>query len=145
MRGRAGRPRSLTKRRSDITTFESIKLRTVRLPQGAMEYREAGAGAPVVLLHGLLVSGSLWRAVVPRLERDFRVIVPELPLGCHRLPMPPGVPLAPPDVARLVADLLVALDLSDVTLVGNDTGGAIAQLVAANHPERNRAARAHAL
>jgi pimeloyl-ACP methyl ester carboxylesterase len=109
---------------------------TISLPAGQVEYQEAGAGRPIVLLHGLLVDGSLWRAVVPLLARDHRVIVPELPLGCHRLPLAPDAPLAPPDVARLVADLLAALDLDDVTLVGNDTGGAIAQLVAAGHPER---------
>src|SRR4051812_4368009 len=120
-----------------MTAFEHLERRTVRLPQDvAIEYREAGSGAPIVLLHGLLVDGSLWRAVVPRLEPDFRVVVPELPFGCHRLPMRRDVPLAPPDVARLVADFLGALDLSDVTLVGNDTGGAIAQLVAAHHPDR---------
>jgi pimeloyl-ACP methyl ester carboxylesterase len=109
---------------------------TVSLPAGQLEYRDVGAGPPVVLLHGLLVNGSLWDAVVPLLARDHRVIVPELPLGCHRLPLAPGAPLAPPDVARLVADFLAALDLEDVTLVGNDTGGAIAQLVATGHPER---------
>lgn len=108
----------------------------VSLPPGRVEYQDTGSGRPIVLLHGLLVNGSLWRSVVPLLARDHRVIVPELPLGCHRLPLAPGAPLAPPDVARLVADLLAALDLDDVTLVGNDTGGAIAQLVAAGHPER---------
>jgi pimeloyl-ACP methyl ester carboxylesterase len=119
-----------------VTTFEKIAPRKVALPQGTIEYREVGSGAPVVLLHGLLVSGSLWRAVVPLLEPQLRVIVPELPLGCHRLPLEPGVPLAPPDAGRLVADFLGALGLTDVTLVGNDTGGAISQLVAAHHPER---------
>jgi pimeloyl-ACP methyl ester carboxylesterase len=109
---------------------------TVSLPPGQVEYHDAGSGPPIVLLHGLLVNGSLWNAVVPLLSREHRVIVPELPLGCHRLPLAAGAPLAPPDVARLVADLLAALDLGDVTLVGNDTGGAIAQLVAAGHPER---------
>jgi pimeloyl-ACP methyl ester carboxylesterase len=109
---------------------------TVSLPPGEVEYQDTGAGAPIVLLHGLLVNGSLWNAVVPLLAREHRVIVPELPLGCHRVPLSPDAPLAPPDVARLVADLLAALDLDDVTLVGNDTGGAIAQLVAADHPER---------
>ena len=109
---------------------------TVSLPPGQVEYQDVGSGPTVVLLHGLLVDGSLWRAVVPLLARDHRVIVPELPLGCHRLPLKPDAPLAPPDVARLVADLLSALGLDDVTLVGNDTGGAIAQLVAAHHPER---------
>ncbi|HEY7076060.1 MAG TPA: alpha/beta fold hydrolase [Solirubrobacteraceae bacterium] len=110
--------------------------RTVDLPHGAVEYEDVGSGPSVVLLHGLLVDGSLWRDVVPLLARDARVVVPELPLGCHRLPLPADAPLAPPDVARLVAELLAALDLRDVTLVGNDTGGAIAQLVAAEHPER---------
>jgi pimeloyl-ACP methyl ester carboxylesterase len=109
---------------------------TVALPPGEVEYQDIGTGPPVVLLHGLLVDGSLWRSVVPLLARDHRVIVPELPLGCHRLPLRPDAPLAPPDVARLVAGLLAALDLDDVTLVGNDTGGALAQLVAAHHPDR---------
>ena len=118
------------------TIFEQLEPRSVKLPQGVVEYREAGAGPPVVLLHGLLVDGALWRHVVPLLAADFRVIVPELPLGCHRVPLENDVPLAPPDVARLVADLLAALDLHDITLVGNDTGGAISQLVVAEHPER---------
>jgi pimeloyl-ACP methyl ester carboxylesterase len=109
---------------------------TVALPPGEVEYQDVGTGPPVVLLHGLLVDGSLWRSVVPLLARDHRVIVPELPLGCHRLPLRPDAPLAPPDVARLIAGLLAALDLEDVTLVGNDTGGALAQLVAAHHPDR---------
>jgi pimeloyl-ACP methyl ester carboxylesterase len=109
---------------------------TISLPAGQVEYQDVGSGRPVVLLHGLLVDGSLWRAVVPLLARDHRVLVPELPFGCHRVPLPSDARLAPPDVARLVADLLDALHLDDVTLVGNDTGGAIAQLVAAHHPER---------
>src|SRR4051794_18015076 len=74
--------------------------RAVQLPQGTVEYREAGSGPPVVLLHGLLVDGTLWRDVVARLAPGFRVLVPELPFGCHRLPLAPGQPLAPPDVAR---------------------------------------------
>jgi pimeloyl-ACP methyl ester carboxylesterase len=117
-------------------TFEAVERRTVELPQGTIEYREAGAGPPIVLMHGLLAGGSLWRDVVPLLEPDFRVIVPELPLGSHRLPMRADVDLSPPGVARLVADFMAALDLRDVTLVGNDTGGAISQLVAVHHPDR---------
>jgi pimeloyl-ACP methyl ester carboxylesterase len=50
--------------------------------------------------------------------------------------MKPDADLTPPGVARILADFMAALDLQDVTLVGNDTGGAISQLVAANHPER---------
>jgi pimeloyl-ACP methyl ester carboxylesterase len=119
-----------------MTQFERTEPRRLDLEPGTIEYREVGAGPPIVLLHGLLVGGSLWRDVVRLLAPDFRVIVPELPLGCHRLPLRPDVDLAPPDVAQLVADFLAGLDLNDVTLVGNDTGGAISQLVSAHHPER---------
>ena len=87
-------------------------------------------------MHGLLVNGALWRKVTPPLASDFRCIVPDLPLGSHRVPMEAGADLSPPGVARLVSDFLAALDLDGVTLVGNDTGGAICQLVAAHHPER---------
>jgi len=50
--------------------------------------------------------------------------------------MPPNADLSPPGLARLIAELLVALDIERATLVGNDTGGAICQLVATRHPER---------
>ncbi|HEY0573387.1 MAG TPA: alpha/beta hydrolase [Pseudonocardia sp.] len=109
----------------------------VELTQGAVRYTDTGGRGPVVVLvHGLLVNGSLWRDVVGPVSRHARVVVPELPLGSHRLPMRPDADLSPPGLARLVADLLEALDLREVTLVGNDTGGAICQLVATRHPER---------
>jgi pimeloyl-ACP methyl ester carboxylesterase len=113
-----------------------LAMPTIDLPQAAIPYRDSGTGAPVVLLHGALVDGRLWRKVVPELEQAARVVVPDLPLGSHRTPVKPGADLTPPGLARLVADFLAALDLHDVTLVGNDTGGAIAQLVATRHPER---------
>jgi pimeloyl-ACP methyl ester carboxylesterase len=109
---------------------------TVTLPQGTIHYRESGEGPPIVFVHGLLVDGRLWRKVTPLLENDFRCIVPELPLGSHPQPMNPDADLSPPGLARIVAGFLEALDLEDVTLVANDTGGAISQITAANHPER---------
>jgi len=95
-----------------------------------------GSGRPVVLLHGLLVDHRLWRKVVPALGDGIEAIAPTLPLGAHPEPAPAGADLSPPGLARLIAELLDALDLRDVLLVGNDTGGALAQLVAAHHPER---------
>lgn len=95
-----------------------------------------GSGRPVVLLHGLLTDHRLWRKVVPALGPGLDVVVPTLPLGAHDLPAPAGADLSPPGLARLVAELLDALDLEDVLLAGNDTGGALAQLMAADHPER---------
>ncbi|GGZ56032.1 alpha/beta hydrolase [Streptomyces inusitatus] len=106
------------------------------LPQGAVHYREAGEGEPVVFLHGYLMDGRLWEPVVDRLTPGHRCVIPDLPLGSHRLPLDPGADLSLPGIARLVADLLTALDLRDVTLVGNDFGTAVAQIVAADHPER---------
>jgi pimeloyl-ACP methyl ester carboxylesterase len=111
-------------------------MKEVTLPQGTIHYRDTGSGPPVVFVHGLLVDGSLWRKVTRLLEGDARCIVPDLPLGSHRTPMNADAELSPANVARLVGDFLAALDLEDVTLVGNDTGGAISQLVALDHGER---------
>lgn len=111
--------------------------RSVRLSQGTIRYRDEGAGPPLVFVHGLLVTGGLWRAVVPALVgAGYRCIVPDWPLGSHGEAMRPDADLSPPGLARLIADFLAALALDDVTLVGNDTGGALCQLVATSHPER---------
>jgi pimeloyl-ACP methyl ester carboxylesterase len=110
--------------------------KTIVLRQGSIAYSEDGEGPPVVLLHGLLVNGSLWRKVVPKLSGEARVIVPELPLGSHETPMRPDADLSVDGVANLVADFLEALELEDVTLVGVDTGGALTQIVATERPER---------
>jgi pimeloyl-ACP methyl ester carboxylesterase len=112
------------------------ELHEVHLPAGTIRYRDTGDGAPIVFAHGLLVDGTLWRKVTPPLEGDFRCVVPDLPLGSHRVPMEPDADLSPPGLARILAEFIEALGLDDVTLVGNDTGGAIAQLVATRHPER---------
>jgi pimeloyl-ACP methyl ester carboxylesterase len=107
----------------------------VTLPQGRIRYRERGTGEPVVFVHGLLVNGDLWRKVVPLLD-GFRCIAPDLPLGSHEGPMSPEADLTPPGLARLIADFLEACDLEDVTLVANDTGGALSQILVTEHPER---------
>jgi pimeloyl-ACP methyl ester carboxylesterase len=107
-----------------------------KLSQGTISYRESGEGHPIVFAHGLLVDGQLWRKVTPLLEDQFRCIVPDLPLGSHRAPMARDADLSPAGLARILADFLEALDLRDVVLVANDTGGAISQITAANHPER---------
>jgi pimeloyl-ACP methyl ester carboxylesterase len=115
-------------------TFEQTPVQEARLPQGTIRYREMGTGDPILLVHGFMVNSLLWRKVVPRLSGDFRVIAPDWPMGSH--PVPLGADLAPPAFARIVADFMEALDLRDVTLVGNDTGGGMCQVVAVNHPER---------
>jgi len=108
----------------------------IQLTQGTVTYRDEGTGPAVVLIHGLLVDGHVWDPVVSALSGRARCVVPELPLGSHRIPMPAGADLTPPGIAALIAELMARLELHDVTLVANDTGGALAQLVVANHPER---------
>ena len=108
----------------------------ITLPQGTVRYSDSGSGDTIVLVHGLLVDGRLWRKVVPLLDRDFRVVVPDLPLGAHKVPLNASADRTPAGMAKLLADFIEALDLRDVTLVGNDTGGVLAQIVATRHAER---------
>ena len=112
--------------------------REAKLSQGTVRYREQGQGEPIVFVHGLLVNGDLWRKVVPLLADRYRCITPDWPLGSHEEPLSSDADLTPPGLARLIADFLEKLDLHDVTLVSNDTGTALTQLVATSHPERVR-------
>jgi pimeloyl-ACP methyl ester carboxylesterase len=107
----------------------------IELTQGTVRYRERGAGPPIVFIHGLLVNGDLWRKVVPQLADRYRCITPDLPLGAHEIPMKPDADLSIPGVARLVSDFCTSLGLEQPTLVANDTGGAITQLVMTEHPK----------
>lgn len=108
----------------------------VKLKQGTVRYRDSGQGPPIVFVHGLLVNGLLWRKVTPLLQERFRCIVPDWPLGSHSDPLEPGADRSPRGIAHLIADFLQALELERVTIVANDTGGAIAQLLVTERPER---------
>lgn len=108
----------------------------IQLPQGTIRYREAGAGKPVVFVHGYLVDHRLWDGVVDRLSDRYRCIAPDWPLAAHRVPMNRDADLSPTGIARLISDFLTKLELSDVTIVGNDSGGAISQVLVTSHPDR---------
>lgn len=111
--------------------------RKLELPSGTIEYRDTAGGGPVVVfLHGLIMDETLWDETVAVLTPDHRCVVPTLPLGAHRLAMGPDADLSLHGQARLVAELLERLDLRDVTVVGNDTGGAIVQLLMAGGEQR---------
>lgn len=112
-------------------------MKEIELSAGTVEYEDTGGEGPVVvLLHGLMMDGSLWDEVVAGLSAGHRCLVPTLPMGAHRGPMRSGADLSLSGTARLVAEFLDRLDLSDVTLVGNDTGGALVQLVVADGAAR---------
>jgi pimeloyl-ACP methyl ester carboxylesterase len=107
---------------------------TIDLPQGTVDYRVAGPAdspqPPVVFVHGLLVNSELWSGTAWSLaERGIRSYAPDLPLGSHTTPLNSDADVSPRGVAQLILDFLAALDLTDVTLVGNDTGGALCQFL----------------
>ena len=91
---------------------------------GLMYSDSGGDGPVVVLLHGVLMGGTLWDTVVAGLGDRYRCVVPELPFGAHTTPMPDDADLSLPAIATLVAEFLTELDLREVTLVCNDWGGA---------------------
>jgi pimeloyl-ACP methyl ester carboxylesterase len=111
--------------------------RDIELSLGRVEYSETyGTGATIVLLHGLLMDFSLWDEVAAGLGNDHRCIAPTLPLGAHHHAARPESDLSLAAVAKLVVEFLERLDLDDVTLVGNDTGGGLVQLIAAEGSAR---------
>jgi pimeloyl-ACP methyl ester carboxylesterase len=116
------------------------------MPQAALksatiDYRVVGPPdsphPPVVFVHGVLVDHRLWAGVADRLAAEgYRCILPDWPLGSHTLPVNDREALSPAGVAEMIHEFLVALDLDDVTLVGNDTGGGLCQFLVDAHPER---------
>jgi pimeloyl-ACP methyl ester carboxylesterase len=109
----------------------------IELSAGTIAYTDTGGDGPVVvLLHGLLMDASLWAGPVADLSADHRCVAPTLPLGAHRQAMAAGADLSLPGIAALVTEFLDRLGLSDVTLVGNDTGGALVQLLMAGGAPR---------
>ena len=109
--------------------------RSVELSEGRIRAHVVGDGPPIVFVHGALVNANLWRKVVPRLDGYTRVTL-DLPLGSHVDAMPAEADLSAPSLALMIAEAIDALDLNEVTVVGNDTGGALTQLVAVRRPER---------
>jgi pimeloyl-ACP methyl ester carboxylesterase len=112
-------------------------MREIELSAGTIEYEDTGGDGPVlVLLHGLMMDASLWDDVIAGLSAGYRCVAPTLPLGAHRRAMRSGADLSMSGIARLAAEFMDRLDLRDVTLVGNDTGGALVQLLMAGGEAR---------
>jgi pimeloyl-ACP methyl ester carboxylesterase len=117
-------------------TAQSPPRTEIDLPAGRVRYREAGEGRPVVFVHGYLVDGRLWGGVVDSLAGRCRCFAPDWPIGAQQIAMKPDADLSPYGIAATIASFLDALDLDDVTIVGNNSGGAMSQVLVTRHPER---------
>ena len=114
-----------------------------RLPlaAGPLVVTELGppAALPLVFLHGVLANSALWTGVADRLAEDHRCLLLDLPLGAHPEPMNADADLSPSGLVAVVIDALDHLGIERAILVGNDSGGALCQLMIAAHPHRLRA------
>lgn len=118
----------------DIDSF-SLKKRCIPLDAGRVAYYEEGAGEPVVLLHGCPFSSYVWCNVIPRLSPSFHCLAPDL-LGLGDTETRPDAEWSLPAQTKMIIEFLDALGLNRVNLVGHDHGGAVAQIIAAEYPER---------
>ncbi len=112
----------------------------IELEHATIEYQVIGPEdsphPPVLFVHGILVDHRLWTRVAEGLaQQGFRCILPDWPLGSHTIPVKSSADLSPRGIATLISDFITALGLSDVTLVGSDTGGGLCQFVIDAHPE----------
>jgi pimeloyl-ACP methyl ester carboxylesterase len=108
----------------------------VHTRSGPASYIDTGGpGRAALFVHGVGTSSYLWRHVIAQLDGQRRCVAVDLPLHGHT-PAAAGQDFSLPGLARFLADCCDALQLADTDLVANDTGGAVAQVFAAGHPER---------
>jgi pimeloyl-ACP methyl ester carboxylesterase len=117
--------------------FDAFSLKKRGLPVGGarVAYYEEGTGDPVVFLHGCPFSSYVWRKVIPRLSPHYRCLAPDL-LGLGDTETSGSANWALPAQEAMVLGWLDALGIARAHVVGHDHGGAVAQLLAAHHPER---------
>ena len=118
--------------------MEASTRKEIRLSSGTIRYQDEGpkTGPALVFVHGFLVDGELWRKLIPELSSWARCVRPDLPLGSHAIAMDDDADLSPRGIAKLIAEFIEALELDDVTVVGNDTCGAITQVLVTEFPQR---------
>ena len=109
----------------------------VRTPSGTIAYAEQGQGPVALFVHGVLLNKHLWRHQLAHLSDIRRCIAPDL-LAHGGTEATQGGDLSVTANAQMLAQFLDALKIEQVDLVGNDSGGGIAQIFAALYPERVR-------
>jgi pimeloyl-ACP methyl ester carboxylesterase len=107
----------------------------VQTSSGPASYVDTGGPGRVALfVHGLGTSSYLWRHVIDQLDGQRRCVAVDLPLHGHT-PAAADQDFSLPGFARFLAQFCEGLELNDIDLVANDTGGAISQVFATGHPE----------
>lgn len=117
-----------------MMTFET---QWIDAPMGRIRVRTAGTGPALMFTHGLLVDGRIWDQVAPAVaDQGFTVVLPDLPLGAHSVPVKDRSTLTTGVVADCLFDIADKLGIDRFSVLGFDTGGAISQVAAASRPER---------
>ena len=120
----------------DIARFHASR-RFAEVASGRIAYVEEGDGPPALFVGGVPLNGYHWRHVMERLRHRRRCIAIDL-MGLGYSAIAPAQPVSFRAQARMIAEVLDTLALKKVDLIANDSGGAIAQIFAAAHPERLR-------
>lgn len=107
----------------------------VKTRAGTMAYRQAGAGDPVILIHGIPTNSGLWRNVMPILAEDFAVYAPDM-IGYGASDKPKDQDLSVAAQAGYLADFMDAVGIGAAHLVGHDIGGGVVQIFTVRHPDR---------
>nr|WP_240147981.1 alpha/beta hydrolase [Luteibacter yeojuensis] len=111
--------------------------RYLRTAYGNIAHVEQGSGETALFLHGFPLNGFQWRGVLPQLADARRCIAPDF-LGLGYTEVAAGQSVAPAAQADMLAAFMDALGIARADIVANDSGGAVAQLLATRHPERVR-------
>ncbi|SKC56091.1 alpha/beta fold hydrolase [Pseudoxanthomonas indica] len=104
---------------------------------GEIAHVERGSGPAALFLHGFPLNGFQWRGALERLAPLRRCLAPDM-LGLGYTRVAPGQSVAPAAQVEMLAEWLDALNIEQVDLVANDSGGAVAQLFAVRFPQRVR-------
>ena len=118
----------------DIATFHASR-RFAEVKSGRIAYFEKGQGPAALFVHGVPLNGYHWRHVIDRVQHRRRCIAIDL-MGLGYSEIAPSQDVSFTAQARMIAEVLDATGIEQVDLIGNDSGGAIAQIFAANYPDR---------
>ena len=115
----------------------SAATQIVQTASGRVAYTERGTGPVALFVHGVLLNGHLWRHQLAHLSDIRRCVAPDL-LAHGGTEISPDQDVSVTANATMLTEFLDALSIDQVDLVGNDSGGGIAQIFAASNPQRVR-------